>query len=452
MNLNTSGMSTEVEAIASVYGMCYNNTMKYINYFAFKNAVKSSQKDDQFVSTITFSLLAKINWQDKEVFISDDTLWISDRLSKELCDNVFLLKKFAQVPIIGDDVKMINGATVEGRINCLSSTLGYYVPHIIKMGLIKQGGNKKDIKSRLEMKNLYTIALKQGVAIGFGADQGAACFPRAVFDEALGLVIINKEPEVNIDSIKSWGKNMLLSAFYLRLNKHRHNSESYKNKIVKEKKKQENRQVPVGERKAQMSSCLQRLFKQKNALCVDIEMFEDDHAKVLEFGLTNLSDKTGLSTVHYIVSENLHLANGRYVPDNRENFAFGKSRVLPKNEIARQLMLVLKTATSLVAHGVSGDVSVLTRFFREQSMGKECAGLFSSLECIDSSRFTKLLCEKGKSQFSVKRSLEAMKIPFKSLHNAGNDAAYTVQILHALHDVNCLSKVSNPPCVSKSKP
>ena len=430
--------------------MCYDYIMKYVNYFLLKKTLATLPQGDEPLSPLTFKSLADIKaWCEKDVFIADHSLWISENLAQLLCNKEDVVAKLAVLPVISDTAVTLIGDTAQQRLDVLTHTLGYYVPHIVKFALIKRGNKWVDIKDQLHMKKMHEIASKQGVRFGFGSDQGAVCFPLSVFDEALGGCLLGDIPETNTDSIKTWGKNIGLSEFFEQLNKHRHNGEAQEKKEKKRKEKS-NSHLSKEDRIAQIAARLDHLFKQKNVLCIDIEMYEDDHGKVLEIGLTDLKDKSGMDTVHYIVSEHLHLNNGRYVPDHRDDFMFGTSRILSEKQIAEHLMASLKASSILIAHGIGGDVNVLSRFFREQGRETEFTALLSSLECVDSCRFTKLLCQRVKSEHSVKRALKELSIPFDNLHNAGNDAAYTVQLLHGLHIKHCTELSKRPKKTPKT--
>ncbi|KAJ3126869.1 hypothetical protein HK100_010044 [Physocladia obscura] len=110
-------------------------------------------------------------------------------------------------------------------------------------------------------------------------------------------------------------------------------------------------------------------------LSLDIEAYEHDQDKILEVGWTLYNPKmtgTALISKHFICEENQHLANGRYVPDNRNEFRFGDTEIESLDYIIDLLKVDLNvdvTATKdartapavLVGHAVSGDIAWLKK-------------------------------------------------------------------------------------------
>ncbi|KAJ3417177.1 hypothetical protein HDV05_006383 [Chytridiales sp. JEL 0842] len=119
---------------------------------------------------------------------------------------------------------------------------------------------------------------------------------------------------------------------------------------------------------------------------VDVEAYERNNAKLLEIGWTlyerptlNSDTPNVLVARHFLVEENLHLKNQKYVPDHRYQFAFGVTEVKPMDQILKELEADLRSfsvskylakdaqrssspaarKTVLVGHGIEGDIKWL---------------------------------------------------------------------------------------------
>ncbi|KAJ1566256.1 hypothetical protein HK405_010520, partial [Cladochytrium tenue] len=73
---------------------------------------------------------------------------------------------------------------------------------------------------------------------------------------------------------------------------------------------------------------------------VDVEAYERNPSKVLEIGWVmyhNAIHPPTLFSRHFVVAEHSRLRNGRYVPDHRFRFGFGRSRVAPLADVVALL-------------------------------------------------------------------------------------------------------------------
>lgn len=168
-----------------------------------------------------------------------------------------------------------------------------------------------------------------------------------------------------------------------------------------------------------------QLLSYGNFLSVDVEWCEHDHSKVLEVGITTYSSIFhSLECEHFIIKENLRYKNGRHVPNNRDNFRFGQSVTTSLKNVIDILNSYLwdgEYLWHLVGHGISSDLHVLQLFglqLPDEGEVFDTASLFKNSD---------------KYQGEVKSNLEyiccrlGMKPKKDSLHNAGNDAYYTMK-------------------------
>ncbi|RKP26707.1 hypothetical protein SYNPS1DRAFT_27613 [Syncephalis pseudoplumigaleata] len=155
-------------------------------------------------------------------------------------------------------------------------------------------------------------------------------------------------------------------------------------------------------------------------MAVDIEAWERDQRRVLEVGWSMYDARRDrYLDQHYNVVEHRALRNGRYVPDLRDNFVFGKSTWVSLKEIVKTIQADLDTEAPLVfiGHDVRGDIKYL------ESIGVTVPDTAITLDTA------KLHCAiTGAEQTtSLGKMLDYLNIDHFFLHNAGNDAHYTLQ-------------------------
>ena len=120
---------------------------------------------------------------------------------------------------------------------------------------------------------------------------------------------------------------------------------------------------------------------------------------------------------HFIIAENSHFVNSEYVPDNRDKFKFGTSERMSLKEAAAKFMQHIRDVYFLVTHSGAHDEAYLA----SSGISLERKTMFDTLTS-------------GTAVFGLKRLLNDLAIPFDEdiLHNAGNDAYYTLKLFLAL--------------------
>lgn len=191
-------------------------------------------------------------------------------------------------------------------------------------------------------------------------------------------------------------------------------------------------------------------------VCVDIEAYERDHSKITEIGIATL-DTRNLEMVapgryaenwrslikarHFRIHEYSHLVNSEYVSGCPGSFFFGKSETVS-----------LKDATALVAScfqppfcsqpGPSLDVGETESMEKRnlillghdtvmdikylQNLGFDPLLVPNLLEAQDSATLYRVWTREEQIT-KLSRILQRFDIDAFGLHNAGNDAVYTVQ-------------------------
>jgi len=160
----------------------------------------------------------------------------------------------------------------------------------------------------------------------------------------------------------------------------------------------------------------------------DMERFEHDQEKMLEIGISRCKGQE-LSGDHYIVEENMRYRNGDLVPDNREKFVFGNSKIRNEREIMRILGEETKKADYVVSHAIDTDWH-----FLPQSIYNICEH-----KIIDAQDFFQIIQNKSHI-VSIETSCNELHIQTQFLHNAGNDAIYTM-----IYFMKLLEREVNPP-------
>ncbi|KAL2354964.1 hypothetical protein BJ546DRAFT_822309, partial [Cryomyces antarcticus] len=183
-------------------------------------------------------------------------------------------------------------------------------------------------------------------------------------------------------------------------------------------------------------------------VAIDLEAYEFAQHKITEIGISTLdvghlanvaagADGSAwlskIRTRHLLVEEYANLVNRRYVKGCPDKFDFGISEWIPLSSAARTLTDAFRVpadadsssppATSkkyrdviLVGHGLSNDTDYLKRI------------AFSPYACgtVVATLDTQYLVSTKHNFCGLKRLLHALDIEPEHLHNAGNDAAYTM--------------------------
>ncbi|KAF7184976.1 hypothetical protein HII31_13599 [Pseudocercospora fuligena] len=184
-------------------------------------------------------------------------------------------------------------------------------------------------------------------------------------------------------------------------------------------------------------------------ICVDCEAFEFDQHKVTEVGVSMFDTRDVPQTIaeisrealfsnivssHYRISEYGHLRNKRYSKGNPDAFAFGKSTWIGLADIKQTLQDVFENAAKLpppitglrkivlAGHAIKNDLEYLRK------LDFDVNDIPSVVMKLD----TQTIAVSKKRQMGLANQLGALRIVPEHLHNAGNDAAYTLRALLAI--------------------
>ncbi|KAJ7454894.1 hypothetical protein B0H11DRAFT_2067946 [Mycena galericulata] len=178
---------------------------------------------------------------------------------------------------------------------------------------------------------------------------------------------------------------------------------------------------------------------------LDFEEWEGGHTYITEFGYSWVRwDATDGAEVtdsrHFTVKESRSLRNGQYVPENREHYNFGKSEEIGKAKLKTKISDLISEMMGhgplfLVFHDPSGDIKTLKRleapvdgavFDLTDAMPSE--GIF----IVDTRvLFGALMGESDRTR-KLQQVCNQLHIQTEYLHNAGNDAHYTLLALREM--------------------
>lgn len=167
-----------------------------------------------------------------------------------------------------------------------------------------------------------------------------------------------------------------------------------------------------------LSRIKKQLNEPKKFVALDFEAFERNQKKVTEIGFS-IFENNKFTHHHYIIKENIKCLNGKFVPNNKFNFAFGESEVLALEEAFSRLGDVLVDTDYLIGHGVSNEL----KWLRHNDVK-----LHNKIKLIDTGKLGGGIMQVGK-RASLTRVLDFLGVDHNFLHNAGNDSFYTMKAL-----------------------
>ncbi|CAG8480659.1 5732_t:CDS:2 [Ambispora gerdemannii] len=180
-------------------------------------------------------------------------------------------------------------------------------------------------------------------------------------------------------------------------------------------------------------------------LAVDVESYERDHSCILEVGWSIHDARKDLfMDRHFCVEKYRHLKNGRYVSDAKDRFMFGKTVWASLEKISEEFLRDITLdgenddkIVVLVGHDINMDVKYL------EAMGKHMKDAIATLTRFDTAEMNAARVGKPNDRVSLGRLLDEFKIENYCLHNAGNDAHFTLLLFLEL------CKLPNPITATK---
>lgn len=191
--------------------------------------------------------------------------------------------------------------------------------------------------------------------------------------------------------------------------------------VIKEEKKAANlEKIQIAEK---LNSQLPADFKSNRIMAIDFEFDSNKDWSILECGLAFFKDGT-ISYEHYIINDTI--GENYYPKEASRNFNFGVSKFVTVQDLLAIVKEHLLNIDYLVGHSVSSEHTLLNHH------GLDILSI-DNLKVIDSqglmkSRFNFHFENMRNKSVSLSNMLHVLKIDHESseLHNAGNDAAYTL--------------------------
>ncbi|KAJ1675978.1 hypothetical protein EV182_000191 [Spiromyces aspiralis] len=167
-------------------------------------------------------------------------------------------------------------------------------------------------------------------------------------------------------------------------------------------------------------------------LSLDCEMWERNHKLIIEVGWSIYDPQTQMVfDRHHIINNAYHLRNGRFVPDNKDNYLFGESLVTSITRTGHDLEADIRrfSPVVIVGHDVGGDISALNR------CGIKLTDKFGKLlPTIDTGKLYMDVSSSTHNTTSLGNMCTALGLRPQKLHNAGNDARYTLMAFLKMTD------------------
>ncbi|KAL6451551.1 GFD2 Good for full DBP5 activity protein 2 [Candida maltosa Xu316] len=168
-------------------------------------------------------------------------------------------------------------------------------------------------------------------------------------------------------------------------------------------------------------------------VAIDCESYEWKHNCITEIGISILKNNSKTSiipeieTIHVVVNEYFNMRNSKYVPDKKDFFMGGTSHVLSETNARLLLQKVLNKYINqqdgiLVGHQVSAELSYFS------SIGVQYK---PDVKILDTMKIQRISRFGGNSLWAT---LKMLQIPYGYLHNAGNDAYFTLLAALSLCD------------------
>ncbi len=170
--------------------------------------------------------------------------------------------------------------------------------------------------------------------------------------------------------------------------------------------------------------------KVRRLLAFDVEAFEFDHRRLLELGaalyiVSSSSDPPNIQTWHFVMHENERKQNGKYCANNRDNYMFGKTQVKRISEVFEWLMTEMSQPhTAIVGHNLQADLRYLCQAIGSTTV-KFNHGWLRGRQHFDTQAIFKEVYLRPHEE-KLEKLLRHFGIEHGYLHNAGNDAYYTL--------------------------
>lgn len=122
--------------------------------------------------------------------------------------------------------------------------------------------------------------------------------------------------------------------------------------------------------------------------------------------------------LYYVIDES-KVANPKKVK-LRNSFHFGKTVVAKRKDVYNELMMYIKEADYLIAHDINNEMQILK--------------IKPNWDKVIDTKYCELVLNPQEKYLSLQETLRKNDISCSHLHNAGNDAAYALELAITMYD------------------
>jgi hypothetical protein len=208
---------------------------------------------------------------------------------------------------------------------------------------------------------------------------------------------------------------------------------SKKMAILQEKIEERRR---IQREKFDLGSNLNRDFVNSKVLSLDFEFFLDKVNKmheITELGIT-FNDNGKEFSYHYLIEENYRKKKNQNL---QKRFNFGKTEIIPLENVSEILSHFVGKTDYIIFHEQREDVEILDNLWIQIPEDKV---VVDTQLC-----FKRYFRPKGSAPNgeTLDNLLKNFKLENKDLHNAGNDAYYTLKLLQKMSEIHKLMNRSS---------
>ncbi|KAG9511691.1 hypothetical protein KCV07_g9989, partial [Aureobasidium melanogenum] len=166
-------------------------------------------------------------------------------------------------------------------------------------------------------------------------------------------------------------------------------------------------------------------------LALDLEWHETGKHELLEVGLSVAVElqyskaNPQISTYHLIVQEHYDIRNGTHVPDHKDDFNFGSSELIAYKNLRHRIREILESFGSgsrkivMIGHSIRHDLAMFEQIGMGDIIDHSAANVWDIAFAYQA--------QQGDVQITkLSKILDHYAIPHENLHNAANDAYYTL--------------------------
>ncbi|KZV76094.1 hypothetical protein PENSPDRAFT_570434 [Peniophora sp. CONT] len=179
---------------------------------------------------------------------------------------------------------------------------------------------------------------------------------------------------------------------------------------------------------------------------IDVESYEYEHTTLTELGYSIQrweNEEPVHENGHLCVKEAWRLRNGKYVPDAREKYDYGASEILPRTDFREKIRALIESlkqygAVFLIFHDAASDIQyLLDDKYKINASLPNLSYLLpdkckDGLYCVDTCDLWGALEGIPQDKRKLEHICRELGLKPQNMHNAGNDAYFTLGALRAM--------------------